>query len=188
MGRSQRYLPVPMTEMWNNTAENYANQWNFLNCIGCTESKHVAIKCPARSSSKFYNYKHFYSILLHAVVDSNCKLITVNVGTVGRQSDARNFRTSSLYKSLERRELNVPPHSELPGRVSKVTFVLIGHEGYPLLPYLMRPYSARNLDKRCVCNYWLSRAQRSVECAFGIMCTKWQILLKRTRQMNIMQL
>jgi hypothetical protein len=27
----------------------------------------------------------------------------------------------------------------------KVPFVLLGEEGYSLLPYLMRPYSARNV-------------------------------------------
>jgi hypothetical protein len=53
------YLPVPMKEMWNNVAEYYANRWNFQNCTGCIDGKHVAIKCPARSGSKFYNLKTF---------------------------------------------------------------------------------------------------------------------------------
>lgn len=45
--------------------------------------------------------------------------------------------------------------------------------------YLMRLYSARNLDdKKHVFNYRLSRARRSVEWTFGIMCTKWRIVLK----------
>jgi hypothetical protein len=75
------------------------------------------------------------------------------------------------YKLLERRE--VPLDSEIPGTVLKVPFVLLGDEGYPLLPYLMRPYSTRNLDdKKRVFNYRLSRARRSVECAFGIICMK----------------
>jgi hypothetical protein len=83
--------------------------------------------------------------LLQAAVDNNYKLIVADVGTMDRQSDAGNFRTSSLYKLSETRELNVPPDSELPGTVLKVPSVLLGDEGYLLLPYLMRPYSARNL-------------------------------------------
>jgi hypothetical protein len=75
-------------------------------------------------------------------------LIVVNVDNVGHQSDARNFRTSSLYKLLEKREPNDPPDAQLPGTVLKVPFVLLGDKEYPLLPYFMRPYSATNLDDK----------------------------------------
>jgi hypothetical protein len=56
---------------------------------------------------------------------------------------------------------------------------LLGDEGYLLLPCLMTWYSATNLDvKKLVFNSKLSRAQRSGECVFGIMCAKWKNLSK----------
>lgn len=174
-----KYLPRPSREMWSKIAENYFQKWNFPNCIGAIDGKHVRVKCPAHSGSRFYNYKHFFSILLQAVADADCKLIAVDIGTVGRQSDGGNFRTSTIYNLLETGKLDVPPDAELHGSVSKIPFVLVGDEGYPLLPYLMRPYPARNLDNRQrIFNYRLSRARRSVECAFGIMSSKWRILHK----------
>jgi len=82
------YWPTPTTEMCLNIDENCANRWNFLCCIWCTDGKNTEIKFPARSGSKFYDYKHFFSILLHAAIDSKCRLSTVGIGAVGRQMDA----------------------------------------------------------------------------------------------------
>ena len=63
--------------------------------------------------------------------------------------------------------------------ISKVPFILLGDEEYPLFPYLMTLYPGRNLDDRKhVFSYRLSRAWRSVEFAFDIICAKWRILLK----------
>jgi len=33
------YSPVPRTEVWSNIAENYTEEWNFPNCIGCVDGK-----------------------------------------------------------------------------------------------------------------------------------------------------
>lgn len=43
----------------------------------------------------------------------------------------------------------------------------------------MRPYPQRTLNQeRENFNNGLSRARKTVECAFGILCNKWQVLLK----------
>jgi hypothetical protein len=74
--------------MWINIDENCANRWNFLYCIWCVDGKNTEIKFPARSGSKFYDYKQFFSVLLHAAIDSKCRLSTVDIGAVGCQMDA----------------------------------------------------------------------------------------------------
>jgi hypothetical protein len=84
------YLPTPTTEMWRKIAE----KWNFLNCLGALDGKYVESKCPAKSGSLYYNYKQYFSILLQALVDADCKLIDVDIGAVGRQSDRGNFISS----------------------------------------------------------------------------------------------
>lgn len=56
-------------------------------------------------------------------------------------------------------------------------FVFVGGEAYPLLPNLMRPFPRRQLtNEKRIYNYRLSRARRIVECAFGIMVKRFNVL------------
>jgi DDE superfamily endonuclease len=64
---------------------------------------------PPKSGSTFYNYKHFFSIVLMALVDANYRFIYVNVGAQGRLSDAGVFSNSRLSTLLESNKLNLPP-------------------------------------------------------------------------------
>jgi hypothetical protein len=47
---------------------------------------------PTGSGSLFYNYKHFFSILLLALVDANYCFIAVDVAAVGKSSDSDVFK------------------------------------------------------------------------------------------------
>lgn len=60
-------------------------------------------------------------------------------------------------------------------------FHIIGDAAFPLLLWLMKPYTITNdmpLEKKNF-NYRLSRARMTVENAFGRLKGRWRILLKR---------
>ena len=112
-------------------------------------------------------------------MDANYKFINIDVGGYGKQSDGGTFRSSALFLYLSDGRLDIPNETALPNSEITVPYVLIGDEAYPLLRNLLKPYSARelNADKEYF-NARLSRARRTVECAFGIIFSKWRILSK----------
>lgn len=82
--------------------------WNFPNCLGTIDRKHIVIDAPANSGSLYFNYKKTFSIVLLALVDANYRFIVVDIGLDGKNSDGGIFANSNLRKSLESEKLNVP--------------------------------------------------------------------------------
>jgi len=95
------YLPQPTIEMWKLVALEFEQQWQFPHCIGALDGKHVVIKKPPKSGTSFFNYKQTFSLVLMALVDANYKFISVDVGSMGRFSDANIFMSSVLAKKNE---------------------------------------------------------------------------------------
>ena len=100
---SSEFVKVPnSTEEWQKIAEEFHIRWNFPHCIGSIDGKHFRIQCPKKSGSSFFNYKHFFSILVLAMCDADYKFTYVNVGSAGREGDAGVFRKSDFFEFLER--------------------------------------------------------------------------------------
>ena len=58
------YLNAPETkEDWKKVARGFEKEWNYTNCIGALDGKHIAMECPLNQGSSFYNYKGFHSIV-----------------------------------------------------------------------------------------------------------------------------
>lgn len=172
---------MPSSEAeWDNIAREFMEKWNFPNCLGALDGKHVVVQAPFKSGSYYYNYKNTHSVVLMALVNANYKFTYVDVGSNGRVSDGGIFRECSLNRSIEAKSLSVPSPKSLPGRVMRIPYVIVGDEAFPLKEYLMKPYPQRTgLDEgQRIFNYRLSRARRIVENAFGILCNRFRVILR----------
>lgn len=175
------YMPTPNCNMWQNVAQRFQQLWSFPHCLGAIDGKHVRIKKFNNAGSRNINYKGYHSVQLLACSDADGCFITIDVGDLGRNSDAGVFATSCLGRWLDRDGLEIPPARPLPldqnnATKADVSYFICGDEAFPLKPYLMRPYPRATLnDERTIFNYRLTLARKTVECAFGMMTSKFRV-------------
>lgn len=179
-------MPLPTEETWRQIAADFWELWNFPNCVGAVDGKHVKIRAPPNSGSLFFNYKQTFSVVLLAVVDAKYRFVIIDIGAYGKNSDGGIFSNSKLGKGLENNTLSIPPDNILPGTTCSAPHVLVGDEAFPQKTYLMRPYpgaQARDDSEKRYYNYRLSRARRVVENAFGILSQKF-LIYQRTLNLD----
>ncbi|XP_008181021.1 uncharacterized protein LOC103308774 [Acyrthosiphon pisum] len=180
----QQYLKMPNSETeWKQVAKDFKTLWDFDNCLGAIDGKHVLITKPPNSGSYYFNYKGTFSVVLFTVVNANFEFIYVHCGTNGRVSDAGIMKETDLYRSLKNNELKIPPPQSLPQVEYKLPFVFIGDAAFPLMENLMKPYGKHNSGHdEHIFNYRLSRARRVVENAFVVMasCVLHNFLRKKS--------
>ena len=170
---------MPSTEdEWKIVADEYEKRWNFPNCIGSLDGKHIMIRQPVNSGSFYYNYKGTFSIVLLALVDADYRFIYVNVGCNGRISDGGVFRASSLSQALNEDLLGIPTPKAPCSYQTPLPFVIVADDAFLLQKNLMKPYPFRGLStEKRIFNYRLSRARRIVENAFGILANRFRVFL-----------
>jgi hypothetical protein len=84
-----------------------------------------------------------------------------------------------MFEIMKNNSLNIPPDGCLLSTNISVPYVFIGDEAYPLLDNVFKPYRGENLDLDSICfNKRLSTARKTIECAFGILYSKWRIFSK----------
>lgn len=177
-------LQVPNCEEdWKEIERGFNDTWQFPNCVGSIDGKHVVIQCPPNSNSLYYNYKGTFSIVLMAMADHDYNFTFIDIGSYGSISDGGIFGKSALYKAIEQNKLNLPE-----------TSVILGDEAFPLRRYLMKPYprSKRLSYEQKIFNYRLCRARRIIENAFGILSSRFrvfrsQILLHPTKVVKVVK-
>lgn len=185
------YMPDPTEDLWKTAESHFKSKWNFAHCVGSVDGKHITIIKPGCSGSSFFNYKGRFSGILLATVDTHYRFTTVDVGSMGRFSDSNIFWNCALGENIRDKTLHLP----LPGPLLRddeltkpsdkkwenMPYVFVGDEAFPLLENLMRPYPKRTVRDQYdvkVFNYRLSRARQTVECAFGLLASRFRVFRK----------
>jgi len=75
-------------DVWVNTANDFHRRTQFPNCMCAVDAKHVRIWMPSGSRALFYNYKHFFSVLLLGLADADCCFITLVIVATAKSGDS----------------------------------------------------------------------------------------------------
>ncbi|XP_071641987.1 uncharacterized protein [Temnothorax longispinosus] len=147
------YLQVPTTEKWLEICHGFWTDWNFPNCCGAVDGKHVQIQAPPNS---------------------------VDCGAYGNSSDSTIFEISEFGKAIQTDTLNLPKgKANLPESNIATPCYFVGDAAFQLSKNMMRPYPGRQLEiKKKIFNYRLSRARRIIENTFGIFASRWRVFRK----------
>ncbi|KAH7951316.1 hypothetical protein HPB52_007742 [Rhipicephalus sanguineus] len=147
---SPLYMKPPTGAEWHEIASGFWQRWQFPNCLGAVDGRHVQIKCPRKSGSLYFNYKRECQYLFRLI----------DVGAPGRFSDGGVFKDSPIGKRLEQGKLGLPRAASLPDSSKSCPHVFVGDEAFQLRPDFMKPLSGSRTDQKdIIFNYRLSRAR-----------------------------
>ncbi|CAM4660391.1 unnamed protein product [Lepidochelys olivacea] len=137
----------------------------FPNCGGAVDGTHIPILAPEHEAGEYINHKGYFSIVVKALVDHKGRFTNINVGWPGKVHDTRIFRNSGLFQKLQ--EGTLFPDQKITVGDVEMPIVILGDPAYPLMPWLMKPYTGSLDSSQELFNYRLSKCRLVVECAFG---------------------
>lgn len=172
------FLPEPQISDFEKIANDFTTKCNFPNCIGVMGGKHVRVLSPKNSGSLYFD-RHYFSIVLLALIDTNCKFVIVDIGSYGEEGDSGVFEKSIMGHHVSSGKFHFPVEKSLPTSDIVAPHVIIADEAFRLSDRMMKPYpkdQAAQDTTKAVFNDRLCRARRVSEDAFAILCQNFRIL------------
>ena len=156
-------MPPPTKEDWIQIEERFHTRWNFPNCIGALDGKHILIQAPSKSCSLFFNYKGTFSIVLMALVDPDYHFTCVDIGNYGSNADGSIFKHSNFGQAFINGQLNILDPRLLPNYPGGgvLSYYIVADKAFCLRMDLTRPFPRGSQmqmpDDERIFNYRLSR-------------------------------
>ena len=113
-----------------------------------------------------------------ALVDGQYKFRWVDVGTAGSCSDAQIFNTCHLKRKIDDGSIGFTDPTPITQGGRDVPYFILADDAFALKTWLMKPYGRRMLTREeRIANYRISRGRRVVENAFGILVSRFRVMM-----------
>ncbi|XP_059050142.1 uncharacterized protein LOC131845122 [Achroia grisella] len=109
--------------------DTFHNKTGISNIVGVIDCTHIRIEKP-KNPREYCNPRGYFSLILQATIDANMRFTNIFCGEPGSSNCSRVLKKSPLYNTASQNRNSLFPHN---------TF-LIGHSGYPSLPWLVPPF------------------------------------------------
>ncbi|KHN29703.1 Putative nuclease HARBI1 [Glycine soja] len=171
-----KYLQWPNVVALRDIKGEFENISGIPNVVGSMLTSHVPIIAPKMNVSAYFNkrqternHKTSYSVTVQGVVDHRGVFTDVCIGWPGSMGDDQVLEKSALFHRANNAGLNL----------SGVW--VVGGCGYPLLDWVLVPYTQQNLTwTQHAFNEKIGEVRRVAKGAFGRLKGRWGCLQKRT--------
>ncbi|XDV14258.1 hypothetical protein PO909_002432 [Leuciscus waleckii] len=176
-GPIRDFIRIPDEVEASEIARSFEEVPSVPQVMGLIDGTHIPILPPSDGYKDFVNRKGWPSYVLQAVVDDKCCFRSISCKMPGSAHDANVLRMSDLFQRA-----HLLPKSVKNIEGEEVRLQIIGDPAYPLLDWLMKGYiNSPNLTPaQQSFNVYLSSVRVGVEMAFGILKSRWRVLLKRS--------
>ncbi|KAK7351290.1 hypothetical protein VNO77_10616 [Canavalia gladiata] len=170
-----KYLQWPNGVALRNIKDEFESISGIPNIVGSMFTSHVPIIAPKISVSAYFNKRHTeknhktsYSITVQGVVDHRGIFTDVCIGWPGSMGDDQVLEKSALFQ-----------RADSGGHLNGVW--VVGGSGYPLLDWVLVPYTQQNLTwTQHAFNEKIGEVRKIAKDAFGRLKGRWCCLQKRT--------
>ncbi|XP_067386625.1 uncharacterized protein [Emydura macquarii macquarii] len=146
----------------------------FPNCGEAIDGTHIPILAPDRLVAEYINRKGYFSMVLQVLVDHRGHFTDISVGWSEKVHDLRIFWNTGIYRKLQAGTFF--PDQKIPVGDVEMPIVILGDPAYPLLPWLMKPYSGNLESSKEHFNNRLSSCGMTIACVFGRLKALWRCL------------
>ena len=102
----------------------------------------------------------------------------MDVGTAGSFPDAQLFNTCHMKQKFDDGSIGFPDPAPITQGGRDVPCFILADDAFSLKTWLMKPYGKRMLTREeMVANYRISRGRRVVEKAFGILVSRFKVMM-----------
>ncbi|KAL3338182.1 hypothetical protein AABB24_030365 [Solanum stoloniferum] len=156
----------------------FENIRGLPNCCGAVDTTHImfCLSTADPLSKVWSDLEKNHSMILQAIVDPDMRFLDVLAGWPGSLSDSEVLKSSRFFelaeegKRLSGEKFNLSNDTEL-------REYIVGDSGFPLLPWLLTPYTGRELsDHQADYNKRHFATRKVAQRALARLKDKWKII------------